>query len=124
MREYYPLLLTGAVIGVFTLVFIIAFALIKDKKKAISFDRNMKDGEIIKRLLKYAKPHKWSFVLVFIIVVFSITYDVVSPLLIGRIEALKDGRAIFRSADSNYSLHLCPGHDPSGYRPEDTFRHP
>ncbi len=88
MREYYPLLVTGAVIGVFTLIFIIAFALIKDKKKAISFDRNMKDGEIVKRLMKYAKPHKWSFVLVFIIVIFSITYDVVSPLLIGRIEEI------------------------------------
>ena len=88
MREYYPLLVVGAVIGVFTLIFTTAFALIKDKKKAISFDRNMKDGEIVKRLLKYAKPHKWSFVLVFIIVIFSITYDVVSPLLIGHIEEI------------------------------------
>ena len=35
MREYYPLLLVGAVIGVFTLVFTLAFALMKDKKKVI-----------------------------------------------------------------------------------------
>ncbi|MCR5279295.1 MAG: ABC transporter ATP-binding protein/permease [Lachnospiraceae bacterium] len=88
VREYYPLLIVGAVIGLFTLVFITAFALIKDKKKAISFDRNMKDGEIVRRLLKYAKPYRWNFVLVLVIVLFSITYDVVSPLLIGRIEEI------------------------------------
>ena len=56
MREWLPLLIVGAVIGVFSTVFIIAYALIKDKKEAIGFDRNMKDGELAKRLLRYARP--------------------------------------------------------------------
>ena len=45
MREYYPLLLTGAIIGVLSIVFIVAFLSIKDKKTAIGFDRKMKDKE-------------------------------------------------------------------------------
>ena len=32
MREYYPLLLTGAIIGVLSIVFIVAFLSIKDRK--------------------------------------------------------------------------------------------
>jgi len=92
MREYYPLLLVGAVIGIFTLIFVLAFAFMKDKKKAIGFDRNMKDSEIVKRLIKYAAPHWFSFLLVLIIVIFSITYDVVSPLIIGHIEELVKAR--------------------------------
>ena len=54
MHEYYPLLIAGAVIGTFSLFFIIAFLCMKDKKESIGFDRNMKDTEIIRRLLGYA----------------------------------------------------------------------
>ena len=57
MREYYPLLLVGAIVGILATVFIIAFAMMKDKKEAFGFERNMKDSEIIRRLLKYAKPY-------------------------------------------------------------------
>ncbi|MBR5355494.1 MAG: ABC transporter ATP-binding protein [Lachnospiraceae bacterium] len=88
MREYYPLLCVGAVIGVLSTLFIIAFATMKDKKTAIGFERNMKDSEIVKRLLHYAKPYWKSFVLLFFILVLSITYDVVSPLIIGNVEEL------------------------------------
>ncbi|MBQ9863506.1 MAG: ABC transporter ATP-binding protein, partial [Lachnospiraceae bacterium] len=88
MREYYPLLCVGAVIGVLSTLFIIAFATMKDKKTAIGFERNMKDSEIVKRLLHYAKPYWKSFVLLFFILVLSITYDVVSPLIIGNAEEL------------------------------------
>ena len=60
MREYYPLLLAGGFIGLFTIAFVTAFATMKNKKEAIGFDRNMKDGEIIRRVFKYAKPHwRW-----------------------------------------------------------------
>ena len=48
MYEYLPLLIVGAVIGVISILFIVAYALIKDKKEAIGFDRNMKDSEITK----------------------------------------------------------------------------
>lgn len=88
MYEFYPLLTVGAVIGVMSIVFLIAFFSIKDRKEAIGFDRNMKDGEIIKRLLVYAKPHAKSFMLVFIIMLFSISYDVISPTLVGNVEEM------------------------------------
>ena len=35
MYEYYPLLIIGALIGLFSIVFIIAYVSIKDKKEAI-----------------------------------------------------------------------------------------
>jgi len=85
MREFFPLIFVGAVVGVLTLVFIIAYALIKDKKEALGFDRHMKDGEITKRLLKYAKPYIPSFVLVLFIMIFSISYEIISPILVGKI---------------------------------------
>ncbi len=91
MREYFPLLVVGAVIGVFTLIFVIAYMLMKNKKEAIGFDRNMKDGEIIKRLLVYARPHWASFLLALIIMLLSISYDIIAPLLVGDIQKLVVG---------------------------------
>lgn len=86
MSEYFPLLFVGGIIGMFSVVFIIAFAFMKDKKQAIGFNRNMKDSEIVKRLLKYAKPHAKSFVVVLLVMLFSIAYDIISPLIIKDIE--------------------------------------
>ena len=88
MLKFNPLLLVGGVIGIFSLVFIIAYLSIKDKKASIGFDRNMKDSEIAKRLLVYAKPHVASFIFVLFLMLFSIAYDIASPLLIGKIEAI------------------------------------
>ncbi len=88
MREFYPLLIVGAIVGVLSVIFIIAYISIKDKKEAIGFDRNMKDSEIMKRLLVYAKPHANSFLLVLFVMLFSIAYDIISPLLVGRIEEM------------------------------------
>lgn len=91
MREYYPLLVVGAAVSVFALVFILAYVFMKGKKEAIGFDRNMKDSEITKRLLRYAAPHWKSFLAVFFIMLFSIAYDIVSPLIISRITKLIGG---------------------------------
>lgn len=91
MHEFYPLLVIGAAISVFATVFILAYVFMKDKKEAIGFDRNMKDFEITKRLLKYAKPHLKSFLVVFFIMILSIAYDIVSPLIISRIADLIKG---------------------------------
>ena len=88
MYEFYPLLIVGAVIGLFSIVFLVAFLSIKNRKEAIGFDRNMKDGEIVRRLLVYAKPYAMRFVLVFAVMTFSIVYDIVSPLVIGDIEEM------------------------------------
>ncbi len=91
MYEFYPLIAVGAVIGVISVVFIIAYALMKDKKEAIGFDRNLKDSEIISRLIVYLKPHIGSFVFVLVVMLFSIAYDILSPMIIGEIEEmLKD----------------------------------
>lgn len=92
MHEFYPLLITGAIIGTFAVIFLMAFILMKDKKKAIGFDRNMKDSEITKRLLLYAKPYVKEFILVFVILLFSIGYDVITPLITGRIEEIVKNR--------------------------------
>ena len=88
MTEFFPLLLVGGVIGFVALVLFIAYLTIRGQKEAIGFDRNMKDGEIVKRLAKYAKPHWKSFLLVLVIMIFSVAYDVVSPLIVGYIEKL------------------------------------
>ena len=87
-EKYYPLIIVGAVLGVISTIFVLAYALIKNKKEAIGFDRNMPDSEIAKRLLKYAKPYWKSFLAVLGLMVFSISYDIVSPLLIGYIQGL------------------------------------
>ena len=88
MTEYLPLLIVGAIIGAFTIVFLLAYgALIKIKDEPDK-ERNMPDGEIIRRLLQYARPYWKSFVIVFIVMLFSIVYDLISPLIIGRIQGL------------------------------------
>ncbi len=91
MREFYPLLIVGAIVGVLSVIFIIAYISIKDKKEAIGFDRNMKDSEILRRLLKYARPHRRSFALVLLLMTFSIAYDIISPLIIGSLEEMVKG---------------------------------
>ena len=88
MREYLPVLIAGAVIGVFTTIFLVIYALEKNKKETMGFDRHMADSEIIRRLLHYAKPHWKSFALALVVMLFSIVYDLLSPLLIGDIQKL------------------------------------
>ena len=88
MYEYLPLLILGSIIGVFSVFFILAYALMKNKKEAIGFDRHMKDGEIIRRLLGYAKPHAKSFIVIGVIMLFSIAYDIISPIIMGDVVQL------------------------------------
>ena len=87
MREYLPVLIVGAIIGAFSLAFLLAyFALRKSKEKFDEHERHMSDKEIITRLLGYAKPYWKNFVAVFFVMLFSIVYDLISPLLIGHIQ--------------------------------------
>ena len=88
MREYLPLLIVGAIIGVFTVVFVAVYAMEKNKKESMGFDRNMPDSEIVRRLLVYAKPYWKEFALTLVIMLVSIVYDLVSPLIIGNIQSL------------------------------------
>ena len=88
MREYLPVLIVAAIISVFATVFVAAYLRIKNKKEALGFDRHMEDGELIRRLLKYAVPYKKQFVLVLGIMLVSIAYDLASPLIVGAIEEM------------------------------------
>ena len=91
MREFFPLLLIGGVLGVVSIIFIVAYMKIRKQKEAIGFDRNMKDSEITKRLLYYAKPHWKSFAFVLLVMLFSISYDIASPIIMGHIvEIIKE----------------------------------
>ncbi|MBQ9162126.1 MAG: ABC transporter ATP-binding protein [Clostridia bacterium] len=90
MHEFFPLIAVGAVLGVISVIFIIAYLTIRKQKEAIGFDRNMKDSEITRRLLVYAKPHLKSFILVLIIMLFSVSYDIIAPIIMGyMVEIIK-----------------------------------
>lgn len=91
MHEYYPLIFVGATVCLFSIVFIIAYAMMKNKKAAIGFDRNMNDSEILRRLVKYARPHIKSFVFVGFVMLVSVAYDIISPMVLGYIEKLIEG---------------------------------
>jgi len=96
MREYLPLLIVGAIIGVFTLIFVVVYALEKRQKETRGYERHMADREIIRRLMAYAKPYWKDFAVTFLVMVFSIFYDLVSPLLIGDIQALVKGDFVLK----------------------------
>ncbi|MBQ3559529.1 MAG: ABC transporter ATP-binding protein [Agathobacter sp.] len=88
MAEFLPVIIVGSIIGAFAIVFVIAYLAIRKEKEQQDDDRNMSDKELVVRLLRYAKPYWKSFVLVFFIMIFSIVYDIVSPLIIGDIQNL------------------------------------
>ena len=91
MANVNPLLLVGAVIGVVTALLVFVYASVKDKKGSMGFERNMADGEIVRRLIQYAKPYGGKFIIVGFLVLFSISYDIASPLIVGYIEGLVVG---------------------------------
>ena len=105
-QQYLPILIVGAIIGAFTVVFVLAYiALQKHKEKEEDNERHMADPEIIKRLMVYAKPYWKSFVLVFFIMIFSIVYDLISPLIIGDIQGLIKGPFELRQLYSRVALY-------------------
>lgn len=106
MREYYPILLVGAMIGVFSIILSAAYALVKDKKKAMGFERHMEDREILRRLMTYAKPFWKQFVLVGSVMLFSIAYDILSPLIVGWIEQLIVGEFYMRQIYVAVALYV------------------
>ncbi len=94
MTDYLPLLIVGAIIGVFSAALILAYVFVKDKKESMGFERNMKDGELMKRLLRYAKPYWFNFVIVGLVMLLSVSYNILSPILtsdITKIIQQKDG---------------------------------
>ena len=86
MADYLPILIVGGIIGMFALIFTVAYITAKRKNALENRERNMPDSEIVKRLLAYAKPYKKHFVLVFFVMLLANVYSVISPLIIGHIE--------------------------------------
>ncbi len=85
MPEYLPILIIGAIIGCLSAIFLTAYFIGKKHLLADNNERKMSDSVIIKRLLAYAKPYKKQFLLVFFIMLVSICYDLVSPLVVGHV---------------------------------------
>ena len=95
MREYLPILILGAIIGVLTLIFGSAYLVVRSKVGAKEHNRNMSDKVVIRRLLGYAKPYTGKFVLVLVIMLISIAYDLLAPEITGDIaELVKDDFAL------------------------------
>ena len=87
MTEYLPVLIVGAIIGVFTTLFLVAYFIMRKQKEDMTDrDRHMSDREIITRLLRYAKPYWKNFVIVFFIMLLSIAYELVSPLIMAQLQ--------------------------------------
>ena len=61
MYEYLPIIIIVAIVGSFTILFILADIALKRVKKEISKERTMEDKELVARLLRYAKPYKKQF---------------------------------------------------------------
>mgnify|MGYP002556958333 CR=1 FL=1 len=91
-----PFIYVGIILFTFTAIFLISFLLIKDKKEAFGFDRNMKDKDITKRLLHYAKPYYKSFILVFLVMIFTVAADIILPLITGDITSILQQENGFR----------------------------
>lgn len=89
MNRYFPLLAAGGIIGALSIVFVAVYIVFIGKKRVFrDGDRTMKDGEIIRRLAKYAAPYRRSFIFVGFCLIFSVAYDIASPLLVGYIEGI------------------------------------
>ena len=91
MADYFPVLMVAAIILLFAVAFVIAYAKLKKATAKDEKERTMSDREIVKRLLGFAKPYKKQFALVFIIMLISIGYDLLSPILVGNIQNLVKG---------------------------------
>ena len=88
MNEFMPILIVGAIIGVFTLFFVVAYIIDRRKKDEFDRERSMSDREIIRRLLAYSKPYKKEFAVTLFVMVLSIGYNLASPWIVGEIEGL------------------------------------
>ena len=91
MAEYSPILILGAVMGFFSICAIVAYAIFK-KHKPKDLDRQMSDLELLRRLLYYAKDYWYMFPIALIVMLISVAHDVLSPLLVGRIQELLSGK--------------------------------
>ena len=130
MHNYYPILWVGAIIGVISTLLIVAAFVVKDGEKETGFERNMKDSEIMQRLMDYAKPFYRQFIVVGFLMLFSIAYDIISPLIVGKIEELVVGKfalnALFLWVAGYAAIllvHVFPGRDSAEDGSENYFQY-
>lgn len=91
-----PLWIIGAAIGIVSVIMLVAFVCMKDKKEAFGYERNMSDMVILKRLIGYARPYLKDFLLVLLIMGFTIVADLLLPLIIGDVtKVLEQGNPVF-----------------------------
>lgn len=88
MNKYLPVIIVGAVIGVFASILLFAYLVAKDKTVENEYNRKMKDSVLIKRLLRYVKPYRKSFILALVLMGLSVTYSILSPVLVADVEEL------------------------------------
>ena len=105
MIQLNPLWLAGGLIGGVSALLILAYALVKDKKTSMGFERNISDGEIVRRLAHYARPYLGSFVVAGLLMLFSIVYDIVSPLIVGYVEEMLVGDFALRSLFATVAVY-------------------
>ena len=92
IKAYLPVVIVVALIGAITVAALLAwFALRKNKDEGDDRERKVSDKELISWMLHYAKPYWKSFVLVLFVMIFSVVYDVVSPLLLSSVQDLIKG---------------------------------
>ena len=92
LREFLPIVIVASLIGSFTVAFIMAWlALRKRTDDGDDRERKISDKELFVRLLHYVKPHWKSFIAVFVIMIISACYDVISPLLMSWVLELIAG---------------------------------
>ena len=91
MREYYPVLVIAGILGLLSAIFLFAYFSIRGKKEEIGFDRHMKDSELIRRLLRYAKPYWKRYILIFTLMMLAALFDIIPPLIIGDVEEVIKG---------------------------------
>ena len=103
-----PLLIIGAVLGVLSIIFLVAYLSIKNKKETLGFDRNIKDSVIIKRLLGYAKPYYKSFIIVLLLMAFCVVSDITLPLIVGSItEVLGEENFLYLDVIKRVIFYIC-----------------
>ena len=56
-----PIIIIVAIVGSFTILFLLADMALRRVKRDVSTERTMEDGELVRRLLQYAKPYKNRF---------------------------------------------------------------
>lgn len=108
MSEMLPILVVGAIIGAFTIIFIMAYIALRKKTEELpDKERNMSDGELIKRLLAYAKPFWKQFLIVLFLMAFSICFDIVSPLIIGGLQDMVKGSFVLVDLYKTVAMYGC-----------------